>query len=468
MSSEDGDFGNKMSPQKESHYKNEGFQEKTYYLSKIVEDGGCIHCLNNSCRNRNVHGIEFPEKLSCFVKNPRFITEVSTAIENASLNFDNIPFNITTCTFIHTGNCKNCNEGRYKTFDMNGKIIGVCFPAFDETKTKIIVGIHMDIKIIMRGKHYAVSALPILESSVRNHAQAQDLFRTSFQQPLVKKTKVIKQKKESTNSSFYLPVPDSLEQTEEAIVGAVEDNFDFSSVLNIYENSKQKRYGNIHSSNKYCGEDISRKNSYEGALSGKNQELAKQELSLENIDEFPSLGNTPCSSPSSIGVFHKLPQSSVSSSENTPLKKNFADIIKSSNEEKKIVSLTNVVVPLERVVTPMLLRASSPKLNEMKDKEEDMQEFNRSPDSERSFTPITADGFEGQNIILKQRLEVLRKENAKLKEDNKVLEITNTRNMYVIENQLKIGEFLKNRNLLNNNVIEQFFNTHYGDYLVLD
>ena len=129
-----GDIEKKKSPQKKE------FHEKTYYLSKIVEDGGCIHCLNNSCRNRSNHGIEFPEKLSCFVKNPRFIKEVATSIEsatsNGTLNFDDIPFNVTTCTFIHTGNCKNCNEGRYMTFDMNGSEIGVCFPAFDETKTK--------------------------------------------------------------------------------------------------------------------------------------------------------------------------------------------------------------------------------------------------------------------------------------------------------------------------------------------
>lgn len=412
MSSKEGDFENKRSP-----------QEKTYYLSKIVTDGGCIHCLNKSCRNKNIHGIEFPEKLSCFVKNPRFITEVATTIENASsngtLNFNDIPFNITTCTFIHTGNCKNCNEGRYKTFDMNGSEIGVCFPAFDETKTKIIVGIHMDIKIIMRGRHYAVSALPILE-----------------------KTKIIRKEKESVPSPCFLSEDmmapcDPHEKSE--------DSFDFSSVLNIYENSKQKKRNN--------------KYDYYNAMSDGSQELTKDsrvthDLSLTSIYEFPSLTNTPCSSPLVV-------------LENSPTKKNFADIIKSSGcglpEEKE----NKVLSAGERVVTPISLRISSTRLNEMKDYD-NRQEFNRSPDSDRSFTPITADGFEGQNIILKQRLEVLRKENAKLQEENKVLEMTNNRNLYVIENKLKIDEFLKNRNLLNNSVIEQFFNTHYGDYLVIN
>jgi len=407
MSAIGGDFENKKSPQKKD------FQEKTYYLSKIVEDGGCIHCLNNSCRNRSNHGIEFPEKLTCFVKNPTFIPEVASAIQNEKLNFDDIPFNVTTCTYIHTGNCKNCNEGRYKTFDMNGSEIGVCFPDFDETKTKIIVGVHMDIKIIMRGKHYAVSALPIL-----------------------KKTKVIKQKKELVSSAIIRQESEndasSLNETNEQNEN-VEDTFDFSSVLNIYEKSKQKRHEEY-------GNRISRINSSESIVS-----YVTQELSLASMDEFPSLGNTPCQSPLVV-------------LENSPTKKNFADIIKSAkNEEKerKILSLD----------TSIHSRSTTPRFTPISD---DKRETTVSPLPERVFTPIASDDAESQNIILKQRLEVLRKENAKLKEENQVLEMTNKRNMYVIENELKIGEFLKNRNLLNNTVIEQFFNTHYADYIVLD
>lgn len=420
MSAIGGDFENKKSPQKKE------FQEKTYYLSKIVENGGCIHCLNNSCRNRSNHGIEFPEKLTCFVKNPRFIKEVATSIESASsngiLNFDDIPFNVTTCTFIHTGNCKNCNEGRYKTFDMNGGEIGVCFPAFDETKTKIIVGVHMDIKIIMRGKHYEVSALPILKKTRKEQEQ-----REQKQQKEEKEVKQeLKQQKRDAEESA-----ESFDTKSEN----AEDTFDFSNVLKIYENSKQKKHGNFQ-----YGLPITRNSSSESIVS-----YMTQELSLASMDEFPSLGNTPCPSPLVV-------------LENSPTKKNFADIIKYTGNEQK----ERKMLSLE---TNFSSRNTTPRFTPISD---DKREITVSPLPERVFTPISCDDAESQNIILKQRLEVLRKENSKLKEEIQVLEMTNKRNIYVIENELKIGEFLKNRNLLNNTVIEQFFNTHYADYIVID
>lgn len=448
MSAKEGDFEKKRSP-----------QEKTYYLSKIVEDGGCIHCLNNSCRNRSNHGIEFPEKLTCFVKNPRFIKEVATSIEsatsNGTLNFDDIPFNVTTCTFIHTGNCKNCNEGRYRTFDMNGSEIGVCFPSFDETKTKIIIGVHMDIKIIMRGKHYEVSALPILH-------------RENFELGNRRSERIPGACERLQHVSREQVLPhDSM----------IDEN-DFSNILNIYENStKQKRNGNFRSSSEYYGAPISRINSSESTMSAHTSKPMRaysyaesldegmtkermiphmtQELSLASMDEFPSLGNTPCPSPLVV-------------IENIPTKKNFADIIKSvgnEEKEKKILSLETSIP--SRSITPRSItpRSTTPRFTPISD---DKREVTISPLPERSFTPIASDDFENQHIILKTQLEVMKKENSRLIEENQVLKITNTRNMYVIENQLKIGEFLKNRNLLNNTVIEQFFNTHYSDYIVLN
>jgi len=389
--------------QKTQFFPKRQFEEKTFYLSKLIKDGGCIHCINKTCRSNNPdHGIYFPEKLCCFVKNPSYIKEVGKALQDASLDFDGNSYNITTCIFIHNGKCKNCDEGRLKYFDLNGENISVCYPQLsDKTKTKITIGVHMDIKLIMKGKHYDVSALPIEKND-----------------NIVKNNNIEKKEKNDEEESEF-------------------EGENFSNVLNIY-------YGNNKPS-----ENIYRNQSFDSV---KTQDFS--------VDDFPSLGNTPCPSP-------------MQSNEKLPQKKNFADIIRvhtpKNIEEDNLnkLYLDTVNESKNRLMTP------SPRFLEMSNGE-------RKAYSPTTFIPISNenedivydkksfDKLQDENTLLKKRLESLKKENFDLYEENQKLDLTIKRNLYVIENELKIGEFLKNKNLLNNVVLEQFYDTHYSSYIVLD
>ena len=138
-------------------------KEETYTLSELLHSGCCIRCMNRSCTNNEKHGEKFPEKISVFIKNPSYIKEVDAAIKKANLDFNGITPMYTTCIFTHIhGKCKNCLEGRVKYINVNNKNIELCFPPLDrdKIKNKVTIGIHLDIKLVLNGKHFDVSALP--------------------------------------------------------------------------------------------------------------------------------------------------------------------------------------------------------------------------------------------------------------------------------------------------------------------
>jgi hypothetical protein len=136
--------------------------EDVYYLSQLIHDGACTKCLANNCNYTESHGISFPEKIKVFVRNPLFIPEIKEEIENAKLDFGNLKPIYTTCNFTHINkDCNNCRDGRIKIIKFKDSELLLCHSSLEAAINKITVGIHFDIKLIMKGKNYAVSAIPV-------------------------------------------------------------------------------------------------------------------------------------------------------------------------------------------------------------------------------------------------------------------------------------------------------------------
>jgi hypothetical protein len=133
---------------------------ETYFLLDILDNGGCMRCMNKTCKNTDRHGIQFPEKICTFIQNPTYINGISNAIKEAKLNFNNkTPF-YTTCNYIN-GNCRNCEAQRVKHIIFNNEKITLCYPDLSKIKYKVTIGLHIDIKLTLKGNKFDVYAIPI-------------------------------------------------------------------------------------------------------------------------------------------------------------------------------------------------------------------------------------------------------------------------------------------------------------------
>lgn len=135
-------------------------QEEVFFLMNILNTGGCIRCISKNCNINEEHGIKFPEKMSTFVKNPMYINGMTELFEKTKPDFNGKKVFYTVCNYVNKS-CRNCQEGRIKYIDHGDKKIGLCHPILDDIKTKITVGVHIDIKLIMKGHRYDVSFIPI-------------------------------------------------------------------------------------------------------------------------------------------------------------------------------------------------------------------------------------------------------------------------------------------------------------------
>ena len=119
-----------------------------------------MRCMNKSCTINENHGIYFPEKLTTFVQNPTYINGIEKSIQNAKLDFNGKKPFYTTCNYANK-KCRNCEEGRIKYIDFNNEKIALCYPSLDAIRYKVTVGLHIDIKLILKGTKYEVSTIPI-------------------------------------------------------------------------------------------------------------------------------------------------------------------------------------------------------------------------------------------------------------------------------------------------------------------
>lgn len=135
--------------------------EEEYLLSNILSNGGCIRCMNKTCKIEEQHGIFFPDILSKFVLHPNYIKGVQNALENIKLDFEGKKKYYTICNyFMHS--CNNCKENRTDFFTYNDKKIMFCFPVLNKSKNKVIIGIHADIEIKKINNQYDIDLIPFL------------------------------------------------------------------------------------------------------------------------------------------------------------------------------------------------------------------------------------------------------------------------------------------------------------------
>lgn len=146
--------------------KGKKIEEVTYFLSELLSNGACMRCMNKSCKITEQHGIFYPDKISTFILNPTYISGVQKCIDNEKLDFNGKKPFYTTCNYTF-GKCRNCQEGRFKYITINEQQVAICFPVVDSIRFKITIGVHIDIKLVMKGKHYDASLLPI-EISLKN------------------------------------------------------------------------------------------------------------------------------------------------------------------------------------------------------------------------------------------------------------------------------------------------------------
>jgi hypothetical protein len=140
----------------------QGPAEEIFILSDLIQDGACLRCLSNNCNLNEKHGIFIPDKIKIFIKNPLYIAEIKKVIETEKISFENSTPIYTTCGFTHSKKgCRNCIDGRMKTIIFNKELLTLCYSPVRPGSNKITIGLHIDIKLILKDKNYQVSAIPV-------------------------------------------------------------------------------------------------------------------------------------------------------------------------------------------------------------------------------------------------------------------------------------------------------------------
>lgn len=136
--------------------------EETYFLSNLLSDGACLPCMKGYCKINEEHGIPFPNEFCNFIKYPLNIKTISELIQKEKLFLNDTKTYIQICSYVNGNNCRNCNEGRLKYIPVDGKYILLCFPSSENKREKVTIGIHTDLKLVLKAKNnYDVSIIPM-------------------------------------------------------------------------------------------------------------------------------------------------------------------------------------------------------------------------------------------------------------------------------------------------------------------
>lgn len=160
MNDEWNNIKDKKKEKKKKSPLNKNNLEEIFFLSNLLCDGACIRCMNKSCKINEDHGIPFPEKIGVFVQNPSYIPGMDKVFNDAEIDFNGKKPFYTICNYIN-GNCRNCQEGRIKYIKYHDENIAVCYPNLDNIRNKITIGVHADIKLIMKGNKFESSIIPV-------------------------------------------------------------------------------------------------------------------------------------------------------------------------------------------------------------------------------------------------------------------------------------------------------------------
>jgi hypothetical protein len=150
----------KQKKKEKKKINNENIREEIFFLSNLLCEGACLRCMNKSCKINHDHGIPYPEKIGVFVQNPSYISGMDKVFNEAIIDFNGKKPFYTICNYIN-GNCRNCQEGRIKYIKYNDENIALCYPILENIRNKVTIGVHADIKLIMKGNKFDSAIIPV-------------------------------------------------------------------------------------------------------------------------------------------------------------------------------------------------------------------------------------------------------------------------------------------------------------------
>lgn len=293
----------KKKEKKKNH--NENTHEEIFFLSNLLSEGACLRCMNKSCKINKDHGIPYPEKIGVFVQNPSYISGMDKVFNEATIYFNEKKPFFTICNYIN-GNCRNCQEGRIKFIKYNDENIALCYPILENFKNKVRIGVHADIKLIMKGNKFYSSIVPVeIVFEEENHDNFDSVIYNNEEVvnewPILneyKKENFENKNEKKFENSFLNALKlnsndDEIEHYEDKIIVDYDsynekDNINFENNNNnyCYENDYQYR---LEEQNHFLEEEVLRLTKLTDSLNEKKIILEKKINSLEQKIEYDKI-----------------------------------------------------------------------------------------------------------------------------------------------------------------------------------
>ena len=497
--------------------------EETFFLLDLLREGSCMNCMNKTCKVKKEHGKKFPKMFSTFVKNPTFITGLSTSIDLAKFDFNGKKPNYTTCNFIHK-KCLNCIEGRVKTMksSFNDKDITLCYPSLNSADNKVTVGIHIDIKLVIKpNNNYEVSYVPIdvlIEEDIKEEKIEEKFYLLDLLNNGLCLKCLNKSCKINENHGVYIPEkistfiknPTFIPELRN-IIDSTKFNFNrkkpFFTTCNYihkkclnclegrikvieYENKKIILcHNSLNSPNNHVtvGLHIDIKfvmknnNNYDVSYLpleiieedfDKIEELNKNEELNKSIDNWPSIiPNKSVILNKSVKDFSHIKNILIDENLNLEIKEDMNEIKEDINEHLKKDIKKDVKKDIKKDVKKDIKKdiKKDVKKDLKKDIEECIKEeinnFSIIPNKDIHSNIELNKSLEEEKLLIK--VKILEEEIYSLKNDLIKSKLELERERIKIKNNDIYEEILYNINEINSRVSEDFLNTNYSDYLIL-
>ena len=465
--------------------------EETFFLLDLLREGSCMNCMNKTCKVKKEHGKKFPKMFSTFVKNPTFITGLSTDIDLAKFDFNGKKPNYTTCNFINK-KCLNCIEGRVKTMksSFNGKDITLCYPSLNNENNKITVGIHIDIKLVMKpNNNYDVSYVPIdvlIEEDIKEEKIEEKFYLFDLLKNGLCLKCLNKSCKINENHGVYIPEkmstfiknPTFIPELRN-IIDSTKFNFNgkkpfFTTCNYIHKkclNCLEGRIKVIEHENKkiiLCHNSLNTPNNHVTVglhidikfvmKNNNNYDVSYLPLEIieEDFDKNEELNKSIHNWPSII------PNKSVISNKSV---KDFSHIKNVLIDEKLNIEIKEDMIEIKEDMNEIKEDMNEIKEDVKKNLKNEINNLNIFPNKEVDSNIELNKSLEEEKLLIK--VKILEEEIYSLKNDLIKSKLELERERIKIKNNDIYEEILYNINEINSRVSEDFLNTNYSDYLIL-
>ena len=398
--------------------------EKKFSLLEILNKGGCIRCLNKSCKINDKHGIPYPDKLCTFVKNPIFIREFEKSINASNMDFNGKKPFYTICNYVN-GKCRNCEEGRIKYISFNNEEIALCHPILENIRDKVTIGVHMDINLTLKGSQYEVTVSPIkVILPVEEIIEVDNVSFTEQNWPSIgpEKVNIDKKPNNTIDYSNLLEILKKLNSEQKP-----------DEQLNLYEVFYETLYGDI-------------KDTYNNVLRNSLCYMLRDTLkdSIDN-NRCGFLCDVLCEKLSAM--ICNIMCSILYKGENIELYNLLCEIL-NKIQDKYVKKEVNEPI-YEPVNEPIIVD------NTVIESESESESESKS---------------ESKLYINNEIISNLTKQIADLKFQNEILKNKKSADTFIKNNNIKdvYEEILFNINNLNTNITKQFFDNNYSDYIIAD